>query len=191
MNSIVTKHVITAIAGAGMIALLGCSNDFVVVHNSESSHFDPSYLSYAAGEGAIYTEILGNPFGVPQDQLEAIVTDVMYGAHFGPVVPFVTTKPEDYKSPYRVVMLFNPALGVNAHRLCESSDQPATGSRDRVRVLAVFCSSRYRESSAVASVGGVRSPMDPGFRQLISQVTQELFPPRDQDIEGSGDDYRS
>ena len=181
----------SAITGAAMMALLGCSGDFVVVHNSESSHFDPSYLSYAAGEGAIYTEVLGNPFGVPQEQLETVVTDVMYGAHFGPVVPFVTTKPDDYKSPYRVVMLFNPAMGVNAHRLCESSDQPTTGSTDRVRVLAVFCSSTYRESSALASVGGVNSPRDSTFRQLISQVTRELFPPRDQDIEGSGDDFRS
>ncbi len=71
------------------------------------AQWNPDKLGYAAGQGALLTDIRGNPFNAPKTAVDAAITDTMYQSHFGPPVPFVTQAPEDYKSPYRVVMLFD------------------------------------------------------------------------------------
>ena len=54
--------------------------------------FDPSMLRYAAGKGAMYTEIVGNPFNAPKEEVERLVTGTMFGSHFGPDVRFSTKR---------------------------------------------------------------------------------------------------
>lgn len=141
--------------------------------------WSPAKLGYAAGEGALLTEIRGNPFEVPKTEVDAVITGTMYAAHFGPKVPFVTQAPQDYKSPYRVVILFDPEETLNAAKLCKESPQPGPADPSRIRVAAAFCAQDIHETSVWGSVGRTGDPNDPSFKALIRIMTTQLFPNQD------------
>ncbi len=154
--------------------------------------YDPSMLRYIAGKGALYTQIVGNPFSASKDKVERVVTGTMFGAHFGPDVRFSTKRDPDNTSPYSVVLLFNPAPSVTAIQLCAAPDpqlaRPASG---QTRVMLAFCASGSRESSVTGRISGVTDPDDPAFRGLIRQMTGQLFPPKNPDPNGGGKDFNT
>ncbi len=152
--------------------------------------YDPSMLHYVAGKGALYTQIVGNPFNASKDKVESVVTGTMFGAHFGPDVRFSTKRNPDNTSPYSVVLLFNPAPSVTAIQLCKDPDpQLATAASGETRVMLAFCSSSYRETSVTGRISGVTDPDDAAFRALIRQMTMQLFPPKKPDPNGGGRDF--
>ena len=53
----------------------------------------------------------------------------MTGSHFGPPVDFLTAPPEDFRSPYRIVLVFDSAHGYTEKKLCSEgrSLQPERG----------------------------------------------------------------
>ncbi len=157
------------------LAATGCASANLT-YNHYFENYDPSMLSYAAGQGALYTQIFGNPFDVPKQQLEQTITDTMYGSHFGPRVPFVTQRPADYKSPYRIVLLFNPAGNLNARNACREEAVSVAAEPGVVRIFGALCSNEDRETSVVGEMAGVTGPDDPAFRQLIRQITTLLLP---------------
>ena len=122
------------------------------------------------------TEISGNPFDVPREDLDRAITQAMKGAHFGPTVDFITTPPEDYKVPYRVVMVFDAAQGHTEAKLCRSDHgiKPRTG--DRVRVHAALCARESPLTAVSGSVAEADGPDDPRFRRLIRQITTNRRP---------------
>jgi len=144
--------------------------------------FSPQTLNYIAGKGPLYTQIVGNPFSVTDEEVGRIITSTMFGAHFGPKIQFTTERDPMNTSPYRVVMVLNPGSGVNAGNICRGEQTsmagPASGS---VRVTAALCASQDRETSLSGSIAA-SSPEDPGFRALIRQMTSELFPPRNPNL---------
>ncbi len=86
--------------------------------------------------------------------------------------------------------MFNPAPRVTAVRLCEDPDpQLATATSGQTRVMLVFCSSGYRETSVTGRISGVTDPDDAAFRALIRQMTMELFPPKNPDLIDGGPDF--
>ena len=152
--------------------------------------YDPSMLRYVAGKGALYTQIVGNPFSASKDQVESVVTGTMFGAHFGPDVRFSTKRDPDNTSPYSVVLLFNPAPSVTATQLCEAPDpQLATAASGQTRVMLAFCSSGYRETSVTGRISGVTDPDDAALRALFRQMTMQLFPPKNLDLIDGGPDF--
>ncbi len=152
--------------------------------------YDSSMLRYVAGKGALYTQIVGNPFNAPKDKVESVVTGSMFGAHFGPDVRFSTKRDPDNTSPYSVVLLFNPAPSVTAIQLCKNPDpQLATADSGLTRVMLAFCASGYRESSVTGRISGVTDPDDAAFRALIRQMTMQLFPPKNPDLIDGGPDF--
>ena len=95
---------------------------------------------------------------------------------------FTTTPPAGSVSPYRLVVLFNPARNARPERLCSDSNQPTAAAPDRVAVMMAFCSSDYRISSTVGSRGGVSGVEDPGLRDLLASTVSVLLPPQRYDI---------
>jgi hypothetical protein len=147
-------------------------------------------LRYVAGKGALYTQIVGNPFNASKDKVESVVTGTMFGAHFGPDVRFSTKRDPDNTSPYSVVLLFNPAPNVTAIQLCEDpGPQLATAASGQTRVMLAFCASGYRETSVTGRISGVTDPDDAAFRGLIRQMTMQLFPPKNPEPNGGGTDF--
>lgn len=145
------------------------------------AYIDPSYepalLSYAVKEGPIYTEVVGNPF---DKQAEQVITTALQEAQFsGRPLEFVSQRPTDYTSPFRVIVLFNPAPPANAAKLCADSEQPRLEQgRDRVSVMIALCDSDKRVSSVSGTVGNAATAAAPGFGRLIRQAAAEIFSPR-------------
>lgn len=159
----------------GTLAACGAS---LINYSYVSDNYQPYELSYAAGKGGMLTEVFGNPFPTGKAALDRSVTRNLEESHFGPELPFFTAAPGEYRSPYRVVVLFNPAPHANGAKLCSRTDRPQGEWGQAVGVLASFCASDSRITTAAGSLAGATSPDDPAFQQLMRQVALNLFPPR-------------
>ena len=171
-----------ALAGA-LLAMAGSAWSMGGVVISSTSYYPgykPTVLNYAATHGGVLTEVLGNPFEVPKDDLERIIVQVMAKSHFGPAVAFVTTPPDNFLSPYRVVLLFDSKPGYTALKLCgydAEANPPQTNGV--LRVHAALCANEKPLTAVSGYLARESSPDDARFRQLIGQITTLLFPPRD------------
>ncbi len=173
-----------AVLGA---ALTACTAGGIIVQPPTIGSYDPEMLGYAASRGALLTQVVGNPFGLPQQEVEAAVVDSMVGIRFGPRVKFSTRVSAAQASPYRVVVLLNPAPGAQVGRLCSDFTQPTAAVSDKLRAMAAFCSDDTVVTSVTGLVFGVRGPKDPAFRGLIRGMVGELFPRRDPDLDSDPD----
>lgn len=158
--------------------------------------FTPMTLHYMAGKGAVYTEVLGNPFAAPQKEVERAVTGTMHGAHFGPDLRFSTERDPDNTSPYSVVVMFDPAPSLSPAALCKDPGRSAVATTENagagtIRVMLALCAAGYRETSVTGRVSGVTGPRDAAFRALIRQMTGQLFPRRNPNINDGADDFES
>lgn len=170
---------LAAVLGGGLAAgLAACTGAPVIGYNYVSDNYRPDLLSYAAARGGMLTEVTGNPFGQPKAVLDERVTASMEQAHFGPDLDFFTEPPEGYSSAYRVVVLFNPAPGANGAKLCSSPERPQAARDGSLGVLAAFCSTDSRITSAGGSLTGATGPDDPAFGRFLRQLSLQLFPPQ-------------
>jgi hypothetical protein len=137
-------------------------------------------LNYAAAHGGIWTQVVGNPFDAPKEDLERTIAHVMAISHFGPHVPFVITRPENFVSPYRVILLFDNRRGYTTVKLCSqdpSTFEPAWNGK--LRIHAALCANEKPLTSVFGHIASADDPNDPRFRKLIGQITHGLFPPYD------------
>ncbi len=174
----------TAVLGA---ALTACTAGGIVVQPANIGSYDPEMLGYAASRGALLTQVVGNPFDLPQREVDAAVVDSMAGVQVGPRVRFSTTVSAAQVSPYRVVVLLDPAPGAQVARLCGASAQPSAqpsgAVSDKLRAMAAFCSGDTVVTSTAGLVFGVHGPKDPAFRGLMRGMIRELFPRRNLDLD--------
>ncbi|RDD63246.1 hypothetical protein [Ferruginivarius sediminum] len=179
---------ITSVALAAA-AVAGCAGQ-PTIENTYRSSYDPSLLSYAASKGGMKTEILGAPFPTGErTQLERAVTNRLEQAAPGPRMAFFTEAPADYTSPYRVVLLFDPAPGQPLHDLCNRPDLKSQPGDGPVKVTAAFCSSDRAITRVAGSVGNVQSADDPAFQNLIGQIAHGLFPTNNIDQNNGAGDF--
>ena len=169
------------LAGAAPAWAMG---DVVLSPTSFYPAYTPTVLNYAASRGGMPTEILGNPFQVPEEELARAVTRMMTGSHFGPPVRFLTETPEDFASPYRVVLLFDSKPHHTTLKLCgEDARSLVRQSNGVLRVHAALCANDKPLTSVSGRVSGASGPGDARFRKLIGQITINLFPRRNPDHE--------
>ena len=144
--------------------------------------YTPTVLNYASTHGGILVEVVGNPFEMTKEELDRAVTGIMAGSHFGPNVAFVTEPPDDFLSPYRVVLLFDSRRGISPPALCRydaAASPPETGGK--LRVHAALCARDKPLTAVSGSVGGDVGLGDSRFRKLLGQITINLFPPYNPD----------
>lgn len=172
--------------GLSALAVLtsGCANLPVTLVRPANikSHVGLDLVDNIAKYDGVATIVAGNPFGGADDRFGVTVTETIRGAHFGQDLNFTTTPSADNRSPYRLIVLFNPALGARPERICDDLNQPTASRQASLSVLMVLCSSAYPVVWTVGSRGGVSGIDDPGFRSLLRATTIELFPPRLFDI---------
>ncbi len=166
------------LAGAGAACT---STDVVLSPTSYYGAYTPTVLNYAATSGGILVEVVGNPFDAPKGDLERAITGAMTGSHFGPNVDFVTTPPEGFRSPYRIVMVFDSTQGYTQHKLCSQTESIEPDAGESVRVNAALCAAEKPLTGVTGWVSDVTGPDDPKFRRLISQITTSLLPPSNPD----------
>jgi len=177
---VIRKSLLSLVILAG--AASACtSTDVVLSPTSYYAAYTPTVLSYSATSGGILVEVVGNPFDAPKADLEQSITGAMAGSHFGPRVDFVTTPPEDFRSPYRIVMVFDSAQGYTQAKLCAQTEtiQPEAG--ETVRAHAALCAADQPLTGVNGRVSDVTGPDDPKFGQLIAQMTTNLLPPSNPD----------
>lgn len=157
---------------------MGCSSSSVVVSPTNFyGAYTPSVLNYAATSGGILVEVVGNPFDVPKTDLERAITGAMTGSHFGPRVAFVTTTTEDFRSPYRIVVVFDPTQNYTPSKLCGQTEHIEPGLGEAIKAHTALCAAEKALTGVTGRVGNVSSPNDPGFRRLFSRMTMSLLPP--------------
>ena len=176
----IRKSLLSLVVLAG--AASACtSTDVVLSPTSYYGAYTPSVLSYSATSGGILVEVVGNPFDAPKADLERSITGAMAGSHFGPRVDFVTTPPEDFRSPYRIVMVFDSTQGYTQAKLCAQTEtiQPEAG--ETVRAHAALCAAEQPLTGVNGRVSDVTGPDDPKFGRFIAQMTTNLLPPTNPD----------
>ncbi len=161
-----------------LLSATACSTNTVVLSPTNFyGAYTPTVLNYASTRGGILVDVTGNPFDAPQEDLEQAITQAMTGAHFGRRVAFVTTPPEDFASPYRVVLVFDAAQHHTELKLCRLDHGIDPQTVEQVRVHSALCANEKPLTGVSGSVGEARDPGDPHFRQLFRQITVNLFPP--------------
>ena len=162
-----------------------CSNENVgLSRTSYYGAYTPTVLNYSATSGGMLVEVVGNPFDVPKADLESAITGAMRGSHFGQQVDFVTTPPEGFRSPYRIVILFDPTQNYTENKLCKQSQSIQPGTGEIVKAHAALCANGAALTGVSGRVGGVTGQDDPQFRRLISLITTNLLPPLNPDRRG-------
>ena len=175
--------VLLILAGAGS----ACSSSGVVLSpTSYYGAYTPKVLNYSATSGGILVEVVGNPFDAPKADLERSITSAMTGSHFGPHVDFVTTPPEGFRSPYRVVIVFDSTQNYTPYKLCSQTESIQPAASDTVRAQAALCADRKPLTGVSGRVADVTGPDDPKFGRMISQLTTNLLPPNNPDRRGDG-----
>ncbi len=175
-----------AVLSVASVVLAACGGGAVKVQPPYIGSYHPEMLQYAISRGAILTEVVGNPFDVPKEEVDAAVARSMTGATFGRQARFTTKAPPGYGSPYRVVVLLNPALGAQANRLCSDPGQPTSAWPNRIRAMAAFCSGDRAITSIAGSTAKVQGPGDSAFGELIRRMTSDLFPIQDSVADDEG-----
>jgi hypothetical protein len=166
-----------------MLLVAGCTTGPGVIHHTRiSTSYSIQDLSYVAGrgDGQLWTEIVGNPFGSPQPAFEAAVISYMQGSHFGPRVDFTTTPSDEAATAYRVRMIFNGPAASNGSVVCGGSPGALAPSPENgtVRLLAAFCRGSRPLTFLSAAMENASGVEDPAFRSFIRRVTSRLFPPQ-------------
>ena len=160
---------------------------YVIERTETSTVYEPQLLGYAgAGGRSVWTIVMGNPFSVSQDILNAAILDSMRGSHFGPNVDFTTTPDQGDRRYMRVVVLINGSTS-SADDACEYYPRRplGPGQHDQIKVMMVFCNNEIPLSSVVGKVDA-GSPDEKEFRSFIKQMTVALFPSRNPRQEGNG-----
>jgi len=171
------------IAGLTLLALTACAAGDVMVNQRYLGRYSLADRNYAASRG-LNTEIIGNPFTAAEDDLRSVVVEEIRDGHFGQPFRMLSEDQAD-RSIYKVVFLFGQQpSGYRAICAAEPGDgAPAGGGGGgEIRVRAAFCAGDALLTSTRGRVLGARSPDDPRFRRLISQIGFELFPPFDDKI---------
>ncbi|MDJ0943514.1 MAG: hypothetical protein QNJ30_08620 [Kiloniellales bacterium] len=178
-----TEKALGRIAAAAAVLVFVSACGVPTTYKWNREQWSRGKLGYAAAQGAMLTDIRGNPFTGPKAELDKAVTETMYGAHFGPLVRFVTQAeaPQGLKSPYRVVMLFNPEETTRSKELCTGDPAPGAPTPGQVKIAAAVCSQDLLETAIWGRVAEVSGPDDAGFKALIRQMTMQLFPHQNPD----------
>jgi hypothetical protein len=143
---------------------------------------------YAYGGSDLYLDVRGNPYKVPQEQLNATLADTMSGGVWGTPVRFVTARNPDSRSPYKVVMVFDPPWYASSERVCQQSEAfPLVTQPGSTKVFATLCRSDAPISYVYAGFAS-DGPHDPAFRTAIHQIELALLPARNEHIDQNGGD---
>ena len=92
-----------------------------------SYSYSPREIAYAGGPGELWTEVAGNPFMGTKADFDQIVTQSMYGAHFGPPTHFTTMPGPNARRVFHVRLLFN-GTATDQGQICNGPPQTIQGA---------------------------------------------------------------
>lgn len=140
--------------------------------------------SYTPGEHALYgpiqTFVRGGPYAglPPADETNAVVAAMQDGGFHNTNFTTETVG----RSPYRVLMVFNPTPGTGLEQLCEIDAKtiatlPAEPVTDgRIGLAAVFCRAGELMGGANGTLPVATAANDPAVWGSIQAFMRQLFP---------------
>ena len=173
-------RLLASLAGLLLSACAASSGGVVLTHNYIGYSYYGSELGYAADKGGMPTSVVGNPFSVEKASFDRAVTDAMYRKNPGIAVRFSTEIDDPQRWLYRVIMYFDPPVGISGNTACnpEASLRSVPEKGDRLVLLAAMC----RGNKSLTEIRGTTtrgsSADDPHFRSMITQVMFNMFPAR-------------
>ncbi len=178
------------LAIAALAALTACTG-VTVSRVDYAFQYDPSEASTAGGgDRQMQLVVLGNPFDIPQAQLEKAVIDAMQASSFGVPINFAV-KPEnpDSSRPYRVVLAFNPDTIRDPAKLCTMGDglKTTASAGGRLTLMGAFCSTDIYLSHGIARAGDLAVPGSETFNDMVFQLKTSLFPSQNPHDQSAGD----
>ena len=178
------------LAVAALAALTACTG--VTVSRVDYAFQYDSLQASAAGGGdrQMQVVVLGNPFDIPQAQLEKAVIAAMQASSFAVPINFaINPENPDPSRPYRVVLAFNPEAIRDPGKLCAAGDGlKTTASADgKLTLMGAFCSTDIYLSHGMARASDVGGAGSATFDDMIFQLTASLFPGRNPHDQSAGD----
>jgi hypothetical protein len=151
---------------AALAFLSGCGVGKINYVQVDSSYNAPT-MSRIPYTGPLFAEVSGNPFGIPQADLQRLVNDAI--------------QPRGAKAEtgqgMRVHLAFGPTA---ADRMSACSMAGTSTMADTISVVAALCRGGGGALTyLVGSVDDVKGPSDPRFESFLRQVTVQLFPKTD------------
>ncbi|MDB5361562.1 MAG: hypothetical protein JWO51_2859 [Rhodospirillales bacterium] len=143
--------------------------------------YNPSYLP---GEQALYgpiqTFVRGGPYPnlKATDETGAVIAAMQDGGFYNTKFTTETVG----RSPYRVLMVFNPTPGTGLEQLCEIDARtiqslPAAPSSDgRIGLAAVFCRAGELMGGANGTLPVAVAANDPVVKGSIQAFMRQIFP---------------
>jgi hypothetical protein len=151
---------------AALAFLTSCSAGTINYVHTDSS-YDPTEYARLPYTGPLYAEVSGNPFGIPQQDLQRLVNDAI--------------QPPGAKSEIGQGVRVHFAFGQSAadrHSACSMGGTNTLSSS--ISVVAALCRSQDAALTyLVGSVDDIKGPSDPRFESFLRQATMQLFPKTD------------
>jgi hypothetical protein len=133
---------------------------------------------WAATDGKQFQVVLaGDAFpGVDRNTVAQALLPRMQAAKPRPALTFTYTEPTPTPRPnYRLVLIFNPALNLNADPVCAGSEIRYRPNKPGVfYVYAIYCRNDRAMSYTTAWVNAT-SPTDPQVEQLFRELFRVVF----------------
>ena len=127
-------------------------------------------------EGPIRAVVRGNPFGMDEARLNALVTQAMAQGVRALTVQF-TTDPDQAAAPEpHLVVILDPVAEPPAAAVCGAPETVATApASEQLTVLAAFCHGD-QALDVVRQEDRVAGPTDRAFERLLWRTSAALFP---------------
>ena len=143
--------------------LVGCATGTVNYVQVDSS-YDPTTMARIPYTGPLFADVSGNPFGIPQDDLQRLVNDAI--------------QPSSAKSEtgqgVRVHIAFGPTAA-DKHSACTMGGNNTASSS--ISVVAALCRGGGAATTyLIGSVDDIQGPSDPRFESFLRNITVQLFP---------------
>jgi len=159
-----SRRLIAAVSA--LTFLSSCSAGTINYVHTDSS-YDPTAYARLPYTGPLYAEVSGNPFGIPQADLQRLVNDDI--------------QPPGGKNESGQGVRVHFAFGETAadrHSACTARGNNTMSNT--ISVVAALC--RGGDGALtylIGSVDDIKGPSDPRFESFLRQVTVQLFPKTD------------
>jgi hypothetical protein len=166
--------------GLGLAASVAATAQAATISRVERrTTYEPTNVAASVKNGVLPAAIYGQPYaGATPDQVAAALVPPGWLAN--------TRIGTGAERGVRLVLVFNPAVPVEADTLCAAPEQVATmPSTGDLRVQGAWCFSDKAASRGFAVGGPVSSASDPELRDTVSALLVNILPsgswPPDQD----------
>jgi hypothetical protein len=155
------RRILASLSALGF--LVGCAPGVVNYVHVDSS-YDPTTMAHIPYTGPLYADVSGNPFGIPQDDLQRLVNNAIQPS---------SAKAETGQG-VRVHIAFGPTAADRGSACTMGGNNTASPS---ISVVAALCRGGGAATTyLIGSVDDIHGPSDPRFESFLRNITVQLFP---------------